>query len=447
MKDCIFVAWSGTNDIALQIKSKLEKKNYKCMIGGNSDNSSSFSSIGDTVIQQIKTCNQAIVIFQNKADGSVSNNLFFELGYVLASYGSMKVHCVRKETEDVILPSDFDNSFVEPIKNIENDEDFVNGILNYFFKRQKLSVTENKMNLINNRYRIHDYIQSHFSDKGSKCSDYELAQYLLFYMQAAHMFNDEKDVSQEFKKFKNEYHSFFSEELSYSVDVCISFMEMVRDIKMTDDGDMYLERHSFRIFKDLNEQIYEDIEDDDTGTFDEWCKVFIGEHLTYCYNLYANNPDHALESKIKYIEKTKKWAYKTLEDLKTLEQETDLRGNNDYRGLVSLFYAYVYRNLYICSINLKDGDELKWLEKSKRERTLLKNYFQVGTIDTQLYNTFRMEYYLTLIEYLSHAEELELDEDDVEDYKDEITKFIEESKKQQDQTKYILRIEYLVNSM
>ena len=103
--------------------------------------------------------------------------------------------------------------------------------------------------------------------------------------------------------------------------------------------------------------------------------------------------------------------------------------------------------MYICSINLKDGDELKWLEKSKRERTLLKNYFQVGTIDTQLYNTFRMEYYLTLIEYLSHAEELELDEDDVEDYKDEITKFIEESKKQQDQTKYILRIEYLVNSM
>lgn len=447
MKDRIFLAWSGTNDIALKIKSKLEKKKYRCMIGGNSDNNSTFASIGDTVIQQIKSCNQAIVIFQNKSDGSVSNNLFFELGYVMASYGSMKVHCVRKETEDVILPSDFDNSFVEPIKNIESDEDFVNGILDYFFKRQKLSVTENKMNLINNRYRIHDFIQSHFSDKGSKCSDYELAQYLLFYMQAAHMFNDEKDVLAEFSRFKNEFHTYFSEELSFSVDVCMSFMEMVREIKMTESGDMYIDRHVFRVFKDLNEQIYNDIEDDDTGTFDEWCKVFIGEHLTYCYNLYADNPDNTPESKRKYIEKTKVWAYRTLDDLKALGEVADLRENNDHRGLVSLFYAYVYRNLYICSINLNDGDELKWLEKSKKERTLLKNNFQAGMIDTQLYNTFRMEYYLTLIEYLGHAEELDLDEDDILDYKDEISAFVEESKKQHDQTKYIMRIERLVRDL
>ena len=74
MKDRVFIAWSGSNKVAIQVKNILEKQyNYVCSIGGNSDNSSRLSSVGDTVIQQIKTCNQAIVIFQNRADGAVSN--------------------------------------------------------------------------------------------------------------------------------------------------------------------------------------------------------------------------------------------------------------------------------------------------------------------------------------------------------------------------------------
>ena len=102
MKDQVFIGWSGSNDIAIQVKKYLETKNYRCTIGGNADNNSQFSSVGDTVIQQIKSCNQAIMIFCNRSDGQVSNNLFFELGYVLASYGQPKVHCVRRESERVL---------------------------------------------------------------------------------------------------------------------------------------------------------------------------------------------------------------------------------------------------------------------------------------------------------------------------------------------------------
>ena len=135
MKDKIFIGWSGNNDAALKIKRILENDyNYICCIGGNADNSSNFASVGDTVIQQIKSCNQAIMIFQNKADGSISNNLFFELGYVFSSYGAKKVHCVKKGDEQIVLPSDFDNSFVEPIK-AEDEDKFVDGIIKYFHRR------------------------------------------------------------------------------------------------------------------------------------------------------------------------------------------------------------------------------------------------------------------------------------------------------------------------
>ena len=169
MKDKVFIAWSGSNEIAFRVKSILEKKyNYVCSIGGNSDNNSKFSSVGDTVIQQIKSCNQAIVIFQNRRDGSVSNNLFFELGYVMAMYGMKKVHCVKRKNEEVILPSDFDNSFVETLNESGDDEAFAKNIVSYFISRQKMSINENKMYLINNRYIIHDKIVSHYSESDSK---------------------------------------------------------------------------------------------------------------------------------------------------------------------------------------------------------------------------------------------------------------------------------------
>ena len=180
MKDRVFIAWSGTSELALRVKHILENRcNYKCFIGGNGTNDSNFASVGDTVLQQIKSCNQAIIIFQKRGDGLISNNLFFELGYALASYGLTKVHCVKLANEDLMLPSDFDNSFVEPIDDTDTDT-LVEGIVNYFLARQKLSVNTNKMYLINNRYLIKEYIKRHFSEQGSKCSDYELVQYLLF---------------------------------------------------------------------------------------------------------------------------------------------------------------------------------------------------------------------------------------------------------------------------
>ena len=64
MKDKVFIGWSGSNKAALEVKKLLEQNNsYVCFIGGNSDNNSQYSSVGDTVLQQIRECNQAIIIW------------------------------------------------------------------------------------------------------------------------------------------------------------------------------------------------------------------------------------------------------------------------------------------------------------------------------------------------------------------------------------------------
>ena len=315
MKDKVFIAWSGSNEIAFRVKSILEKKyNYVCSIGGNSDNNSKFSSVGDTVIQQIKSCNQAIVIFQNRRDGSVSNNLFFELGYVMAMYGMKKVHCVKRKNEEVILPSDFDNSFVETLNESGDDEAFAKNIVSYFISRQKMSINENKMYLINNRYIIHDKIVSHYSESGSKCSDYELAQYILFYMQAAHMFGDEKKTRKEISRFKQQHNYEFSNELSIAINMCLSFFDMLTNIKYSEAlNDVYIDQDTFWKFKNEYTNYYAEIIDDDIGTFDEWAKLFIYEHLNYAFMLFARNETNSTDITKMLYNKSKEYAMKVLD--------------------------------------------------------------------------------------------------------------------------------------
>ena len=262
------------------------------------------------------------------------------------------------------------------------------------------------------------------------------------------MFGDERKIRKEIKQFKDQYHSYFSDELSTAVNICISFFDMILNIQVREDGEFYIDRSTFRQFRDKYNGFRDEIIDDDMGTFDEWAKVFISEHLTYAYSLYAMNPDISEEMRQKNMEQSKNWAEQTLVDLKILEETAPVRDNNDHKGLLSLFYAYVYRNLFLsCKYLNKEDEALAWLEKTRKERTALRNNFEIGIIDTQLYENFAMEHYLTLIEVLTYAEKFGLDEDDVEDYKEEIEAYIKESRRQSDHSKYVERIHTLLKQI
>ncbi len=407
MKDRVFIGWSGSNKVAILVKKILEERNnYVCYIGGNADNNSHFASVGDTVLQQIKTCNQAIIIFQNRADGSVSNNLFFELGYVLSSYGTKKVHCVKRAAENVILPSDFDNSFVEPIVDDGSDQAFAEGIVEYFKGRQKMSINENKMMLINNRYRIHDMIIAHYSESGSKCSDYELAQYILFYMQAAHMFEDIPKVHEELFKFKQAHNFEFSSELALAVGIALNFFELVENIKVDPKTcDAYVDPEVYWRFYNACKLNSSQVEKDDVGIFNEWADMFINNHSNFGAMLLANNSSLDKSLRENAYQKTVELGLKTLESIEALERVAPCRENHDSEGFLSLIRAYAYRNLFVSEKFLGRIEAEDWLKKSLYEREKLKNNFMSGTIDTKLYSTFCMEYYLALVNYYDFTTE------------------------------------------
>jgi hypothetical protein len=441
MKDKVFIGWSGSNKVAMQIKKILEQEyNYICCIGGNADNSSSFASVGDTVIQQIKSCNQAIMIFSNKADGSISNNLFFELGYVFSAYGAKKVHCVKRQGENIVLPSDFDNSFVEPI-NCEDDDVFVKGIVDYFLGRQKMSIEANKMMLINNRFKIRDMLQAHYSAVGSRCSDYELAQYVLFYMQASYMFGDNDVVEQELRDFKRNHYHEMSTELGLAIDICLNYMEMEMHLKMNAEGKVYIEEDAYFEFVEEEKEILSEIVADTAGTFDEWAKVFAHNHLCYANFLFASNTDNDMDLREMLYHKSIDAAKTCLEEIAALEKSAVCRENNDGAGLLSLFKAYEYRNLFLCHKRLGLDGYKEWLELAKKERKALVRNFNKGSIDSKLYDNFRMEYYLILVEFMENVDLDSIDKFEKKMYLSEINKYLTLKKEEDNTGIYVKKIE------
>lgn len=439
MKDKIFMIWSGDNDIALKVKSILEgEHNYVCYVGGNHANNSQMLSVGDTIIRQMKSCNQAIVFFQNKATGGISNNLFFELGYVSASYGLKKVHCVKRKGDAITLPSDFDNAFVEEL-DADDADTYAKNIVKYFLGRQKLSVDTNKMFLINNRYMIHEMLQVHYSDIGSKCSDYELAQYVMFYMQAHVMFQDEEKALGELKEFKRLHNTEFSSELNQAVNLSIAFLEV--QVNMIAENDtVYLSDTTFRKYFTVCEDMVEDIQEDDSGTFDEWARVIVSENLAYVCSLYALNPNIQPEMRKHLLERVIYYGELCISFIARLEERTPSKENNDSIGLIATFRAYIYRHLFNASLEVKKEDSEKWLQLSLKERKNLLRNFDTNSIDSMIYNNFEMEYYLSLVEFLDYYDKEQIDQFDYMMYLSDLDAFISHYENRNNTYAYVQKI-------
>ena len=459
MRDKVFIVWSGSSVVAKKVEDLLRSPQYGYdpYSGGNMENDSLFISIGDTVINQMKKCNQAIVIFEKKKDGSVSNNLFFELGYVLSRYGTRKVHCVMRESDDIDIPSDFDSCFVQKIA-CSNDEEFVQGIVEYFVNRQKMSITENKMSLINNRYIIHDKLVAHYSPNGSQCSDYELAQYVLFYTQACYMFGDGKTIIQELETLNRDHSNEFSDELRIAVDISLNFLKLVE--KIPSEGVAYLDEseclETFAYYDSLERSANFYTND----IFYRWARVYAYQHRTF-FSMICGNDDDGLdtEDRIYYYNDTIKYARLALKAIDELEESTKRWENNDSNGIFSLFRAYLHRNMYVAIsfIDANDPDEskaiaeegdnaLERLKMTTIERHQLKQFFSNGNIDTKLYDNFCMEYYLALKDFLDSDLSKLLDRQTIRRCKKEIGAYLDRERGQRVQNIYLQQIEAWYNA-
>ena len=62
MKEKIFIAWSGTTAIAEEVEKLLNRSDYMAIIGGDHTVKPDSMFVGQSIINQIKKCSQAIFI-------------------------------------------------------------------------------------------------------------------------------------------------------------------------------------------------------------------------------------------------------------------------------------------------------------------------------------------------------------------------------------------------
>ena len=91
MSEKVFIGWSGSNTIAEAVKIRLETKGFEGVVGGDTRKETSLF-LGQSILNEIDQCHQAIFIMQLKKDGYISANTLFEFGYCLSRLDRNKIH-------------------------------------------------------------------------------------------------------------------------------------------------------------------------------------------------------------------------------------------------------------------------------------------------------------------------------------------------------------------
>ena len=169
MKEKIFIAWSGTTVIAEEVGKVLNKYNYMAIIGGDRTVRPDSMFVGQSIINQMNKCSQAIFIITKKdikeaSLGVISNNLFFELGYISARLKNSKIHLfyIDIDENDALIPSDLKGAWAKHLTSNNNDAaSLANEIVKKFLEAQYEIIPEEKMDIVLRWYDYKRLIQNY----------------------------------------------------------------------------------------------------------------------------------------------------------------------------------------------------------------------------------------------------------------------------------------------
>lgn len=407
MKGRIFIAWSGKNDLALQVKDYLETEDYKGVVGGAARSATGLH-VGQTVLDEINHCNQAIFVVQKKENGSISSNLMFEFGYALAKFNSNKIHVfyVDIDKNDDIIPSDVQGIWADFYKT-EDYEDVAKAIADKFLSDQKYIIPEEKMAVVNNYYGLKDLLL-HYTET-PKCSEYELAQYMLFFAIASYMHANEKEALACLQEFTKKLYN-PGKELALAASMSICYIETLSCIQKTDET-LYLKKEDFRTARRKLVKMAEEVERWQEDDFSHWLCVILYDVINYALILYACNPETPEERRTEYLKSSIDYAKKCLDICDKLLM------NPLNQNFTELFKAYMYRNLATAHKLLGADDEIirQHLSSSyKMREALWDHYNEAQRINAIILENFEMEYFLALSEELEYMED-DFDRDDCRD--------------------------------
>ena len=447
MKGKIFIAWCGNNALATQVKDCLGDEHYTGVVGGQTGQEGGFH-VGEAVLREINQCNQAIFLVELR-DDAIRGNLLFELGYALARFDAKKIHVfyINIAQNSKQIPSDLKGIWAnylssDPAENAEwanRDDSLAKQIVSLFLKNQRTIIPEEKMGIIDSYYSIKEKIFRY--PESPYCSEYEFAQYVLFFSLAAYMFRCEKDSRNALAELMTKL-TVRSNELDCAISAALCYLDIFSEIQR-ETNTLYLKRTEFRTLTRRMDGLIENVKRWEENDFSLWFLTFLCDMKNYVHILYSFCPTIPQNARIRCLEDSIPIAETALaccDKLVGEEKHSGIVEHAKNRQCVMLFRAYMYRNLSTAySILSEQKPELKEkqissLRASLGERLQLKNYYASHSINSMLRDNFELEYFLALSELL----EFEEDEDVQFDYTQDCVEYVERMRSANREENYFL---------
>jgi len=421
MKGKIFIAWSGTTEIAKEVENQLNKENYMAIVGGDGTVRPDSMFVGQSIINQMNRCSQSIFIISRKnateeTPGVISNNLFFELGYTVARLSNSKIFLfyIDIDENDPLIPSDLQGVWAQHLKrNGKSPSALAAEIVGHFLKVQRRTIPEEKMDIVLKWYHYKQHIQNYVDNPMH--SNFEMAQYILFYIQAVFFFSDYHESLYLLEVLKDNSAK-FSYELGCAIDCATLILRFYQRIETEK-----LDGGSFDRLIDGLESSLSKAKEMKDSEFKTWYETFHYENMGFAYYLYISNESVPIEQRLDMIDDMfcacSEALKRCLHLANTNDTETNLAGvggtvSTNYYFAV-LYMSYIYRQIAVASqIAQHNGFEIpdEYREmcaestmKSFEMRRILFERYDTAHVTQLIKQNFEMEYYLSMAETIAHG--------------------------------------------
>ncbi len=435
----VFIAWSGNFEFAKKLKNYIDSHPaYDAIVGGNLHELSSIF-VGGTIIEQMKKCDQAILLIQKNSDtGRLSSNLMFEWGYMLAKLNANKIHIyfMNLSVNDTELPSDLHGVWAYSVNTVGREEDdVVRELGEKFFSSQRNSLSANKMAVIIDRENTRGIIKKHFETPA--CSSYEIAQYILCYIFSANIYRDTcEEALKDIETFSKcmDTNASESPELTVSVRCALVSIDFFKKVKYVDD-EQYITKADFYDIREKYEALLEQAEDDlPESEIKQLIIISALDYIGYLYLLIMNGDELSEDKKLEYCHREYDVCLRAVKECDTFEKLSPIQN----KQLSWLIRSYMYRNIY-CSLDcifklekslgvareqsggnasadeegftrtasveqLNESVKLS-LYKSFEERKKLYNEYSINRPNELFFGNIEMEYFLAMAEYRLYEED------------------------------------------
>ena len=379
--ESVFIAWSGNEDLANEVKEQLQNKGYRAEVGGHGPRG---NFIGTQVIDQMNSCTHAIILATKRAEEDpckFSDNLMFEWGYLLSKFPEGRVKPYLIDTSFQELPSDLGGSWAETIVTEGKSIDLVASEIVKLFRFERASL--DKLEIMSKWQDVKGYI-SDFAARRSR-SDSEMAQYVLFSVISS-FYNDEVNVLDHL--IENIHPN------STSLSAVISMVRsMVRAYINTEYMAKPLNLRDYWEIVNMLEREYEDYIDEDDADFKQWVHIIRLEHMQFCNYLMALATPDDVDT------------YFHEEVIRLGGTAVKLIGENlaqypKNRGFAALYLSFLHRNMAVSYRVMRMEDKaIEQFNKSVKQRGDF--FFHYSTRfhdDAIVCDKISQEYYLALLE-------------------------------------------------